>query len=296
MSSSQIFVVAIAAAAVLAAIAIFAVAFRRGDATRSAAVELDRRAARKDEARRRELAAARAASAPGGTAVLVLEDEPEPDAEPEPLPDPLELRPEVSPEEYGVTRRMFLNRSLAAVFGVFLLQFAIGFLAFFWPKLKTGGFGGKIDAGAVDEIRDQIFQPDGTIAPLFVPAAQSYIVPFDEEAENSSFDGIANLVIADNLMALWQRCVHLGCRVPTCLPSQGFECPCHGSKYNFHGEYEAGPAPRNMDRFAVEVNDNGRLIVDTGTILQTARAKIKTIAYPQGPSCLSAGGGEGEEV
>ncbi len=296
MSSSQIFVVAIAAAAVLAAIAIFAVAFRRGDATRSAAAELDRRAARKDEARRRELAAARAASAPGGTAVLVLEDEPEPDAEPEPLPDPLELRPEVSPEEYGVTRRMFLNRSLAAVFGVFLLQFAIGFLAFFWPKLKTGGFGGKIDAGAVDEIRDQIFQPDGTIAPLFVPAAQSYIVPFDEEAENSSFDGIANLVIADNLMALWQRCVHLGCRVPTCLPSQGFECPCHGSKYNFHGEYEAGPAPRNMDRFAVEVNDNGRLIVDTGTILQTARAKIKTIAYPQGPSCLSAGGGEGEEV
>ncbi len=296
MSSSQIFVVAIAAAAVLAAIAIFAVAFRRGDATRSAAAELDRRAARKDEARRRELAAARAASAPGGTAVLVLEDEPEPEAEPEPLPDPLELRPEVSPEEYGVTRRMFLNRSLAAVFGVFLLQFAIGFLAFFWPKLKTGGFGGKIDAGAVDEIRDQIFQPDGTIAPLFVPAAQSYIVPFDEEAENSSFDGIANLVIADNLMALWQRCVHLGCRVPTCLPSQGFECPCHGSKYNFHGEYEAGPAPRNMDRFAVEVNDNGRLIVDTGTILQTARAKIKTIAYPQGPSCLSAGGGEGEEV
>ncbi len=297
MSSSQIFVLAIAAAAVLAAIAVFAVAYRRGGETRSAAVELDRRAARKDTARRRQVAEARQAAATGeaqgGVAVLVAGEEEE--AEPEPLPDPLELRPAVSPEEYGVTRRMFLNRSLGAVFGVFLLQFAIGFLAFFWPKLKAGGFGGKIDAGDLETIRDQIFQPDGTIAPLFVPAAQSYIVPFDEAADNSSFEGIANTVIAGNVMALWQRCVHLGCRVPVCLPSQGFECPCHGSKYNFHGEYEAGPAPRNMDRFQVEVNDANRLIVDTGVILQTARAKNKTIAYPQGPSCLSAGGGEGEE-
>ncbi len=296
MSSSQIFVLAIAAVAVLAAIAVFAVAYRRGGDTRSAAAELDRRAARKDRVRRQQVAAAReaavAGAGEGGVAVLVADEEEE---EPEPLPDPLELRPAVSPEEYGVTRRMFLNRSLTAVFGVFLLQFAIGFLAFFWPKLKAGGFGGKIDAGDLEDIRDQLFQPDGTIAPLFVPAAQSYIVPFDESADNSSFEGIANTVIAGNVMALWQRCVHLGCRVPVCLPSQGFECPCHGSKYNFHGEYEAGPAPRNMDRFGVEVDDNNRLIVDTGQILQTARAKTKTIAYPQGPSCLSAGGEEGEE-
>ncbi len=296
MSSSQIFVIAIAAAAVLAAIAIFAVAYRRGGETTSAAAELDRRAARKDQVRRRQVAATREAAAvgdgQGGVAVLVAEDEEE---ESEPLPDPLELRPEVSPEEYGVTRRMFLNRSLGAVFGVFLLQFAIGFLAFFWPKLKPGGFGGKIDAGDIDDIRDQLFLPDGTIAPLFVPAAQAYVVPFEEDAADSSFETIAGFVIAGDVMALWQRCVHLGCRVPVCLPSQGFECPCHGSKYNFHGEYEAGPAPRNMDRFGVEVDDNNRLIVDTGQILQTARAKTKTIAYPQGPSCLSAGGEEGEE-
>ena len=39
---------------------------------------------------------------------------------------------------------------------------------------------------------------------------------------------------------------------PGATTSQGFECPCHGSKYNYAGEYEAGPAPRNLDRFEVE--------------------------------------------
>jgi cytochrome b6-f complex iron-sulfur subunit len=75
-------------------------------------------------------------------------------------------------------------------------------------------------------------------------------------------------------MALWQRCVHLGCRVPQCQASQGFECPCHGSKYNYHGEYEDGPAPRNLDRFVVEIDETGQFIIDTGT------------EYPQGPSCI----------
>jgi cytochrome b6-f complex iron-sulfur subunit len=87
-------------------------------------------------------------------------------------------------------------------------------------------------------------------------------------------------------MAMWQKCPHLGCRVPTCIPSQGFECPCHGSKYNIHGEYEAGPAPRNLDRFGVEENDAGDLIIQTGVIVETSRAKNKTAEYPQGPFCV----------
>ena len=106
----------------------------------------------------------------------------------------------------------------------------------------------------------------------------------------SSFEGLPVVAGAGGgepgLMALWQRCVHLGCRVPSCVPSQGFECPCHGSRYNFHGEYEAGPAPRNMDRFAVEADDSGNLIVQTGQVIETSRASNKTIRYPQGPSCV----------
>jgi cytochrome b6-f complex iron-sulfur subunit len=110
--------------------------------------------------------------------------------------------------------------------------------------------------------------------------------------EGSSFEDVSAPVVAGGegdgigLTALWQRCVHLGCRVPSCESSQGFECPCHGSKYNRHGEYEAGPAPRNLDRFAVAVNAAGELIVDTGEIVETSRSKNKTVQYPQGPFCV----------
>ena len=46
--------------------------------------------------------------------------------------------------------------------------------------------------------------------------------------------------------------------------SQWFECPCHGSKYNRVGEKQGGPAPRGLDRFALEVS-GGNIIVDTGS-------------------------------
>ena len=129
--------------------------------------------------------------------------------------------------------------------------------------------------------------------PLFVPSAQAWVVPFEmDRLEGSSFEDVSAPVVAGGeadgigLTALWQRCVHLGCRVPSCESSQGFECPCHGSKYNRHGEYEAGPAPRNLDRFAVAVNGAGELIVDTGEIVETSRSKNKTVQYPQGPFCV----------
>jgi cytochrome b6-f complex iron-sulfur subunit len=117
-----------------------------------------------------------------------------------------------------------------------------------------------------------------------VSAAQAYVIPFEGELAGSSFEGLP--VVAGGLMALWQRCVHLGCRVPQCDSSQGFECPCHGSKYNFHGEYEDGPAPRNLDRFVVSLSESNELIIDTGSVIETSRASVKTIAYPQGPSCI----------
>ena len=53
-------------------------------------------------------------------------------------------------------------------------------------------------------------------------------------------------------VALYQKCVHLGCRVPWCESSQWFECPCHGSKYNRVGEKQGGPAPRGLDRFPLD--------------------------------------------
>lgn len=192
---------------------------------------------------------------------------------------------EATPEEAGVTRRQFFNRALGSVFGAFSGMLGLSFLAFLWPKI-TGGFGSDVNAGALGDLLDQAINDDGSITPVFIPEARAYVVPAPSTL-SEAYEGRS--VEAGGVMALFQRCVHLGCRVPWCGPSQGFECPCHGSKYNSIGEYNAGPAPRNLDRFTVELNPFNELIIHTGTIIQTPRALEPSVEYPQGPSCIGAG-------
>lgn len=284
MSATTLFFIGLIATGVLALAGVFVVAVRRDEKEGPVtAAELDHRARRADEARRKEAAA-------GGVAVLERTEVEETVEDVPPPPDPALQRVEVTSDEFGITRRRFFNRAVLAVWGLFLAQFAIGGLAFIWPKLK-GGFGTPINVGKVADLKAALIQ-GATIVPQFAPAAQSWIVPIDlGVVSGSSYESVPFVIAGGEddgvgLMALWQRCVHLGCRVPSCVPSQGFECPCHGSKYNLHGEYNSGPAPRNMDRFEVSVSDAGDLIVNTGNVVQTARSRTLTIQYPQGPFCV----------
>ncbi len=288
MTSTNIFILIMIVAAAIAAFGIIAVAVRRKDSDGAATQgEFDRKAAKVDAAKRKAMqqvaAGENGSDAAGAVATVTMVDAPAEYAADEP-------HVEISPEEYGVTRRKFFNRAIGAVFGLFMLQFTLASLAFIWPKLK-GGFGTPIKAGSFEALKAESLQA-GKVFPVFVPSAQSWVVPFNlEELEGSSFEETPFVIAGGEsdgigLMALWQRCVHLGCRVPSCESSQGFECPCHGSKYNRHGEYEDGPAPRNLDRFAVSVDDAGQLVIDTGTVVQSARSKNKTASFPQGPFCV----------
>lgn len=280
MNGTELFVVGLVIAALVAVAGIVTVAGRRGPSQKNVLGRFDKRASRADRQRVR-----------AETATPVEEIEtPEPDAVEIAEPaDPLLERDVVSATDYSVTRRKFLNRSLGSLWAIFLGQFALAGLAFMWPRLGSG-FGSPIAVGKFADLKAEIEQPDGTAIPLFVAAAQTWLVPFSQsELTGSSFEGLP-VVASDGsdigLMALWQKCVHLGCRVPSCVPSQGFECPCHGSKYNLHGEYEAGPAPRNMDRFGVSIDGAGDLVVLTGDVFETPRATNKTSRYPLGPFCV----------
>lgn len=78
--------------------------------------------------------------------------------------------------------------------------------------------------------------------------------------------------------AISAACTHLGCTVnmqklnqPKKVKVRGreleeqyeFHCPCHGSKYYGDGTHYAGPAPRPLDYFKLEVAaEDGQLIVD----------------------------------
>ena len=287
MTLTNAALIAVAVVAILGAAGAFVVAYRRSQTTERrdplAGVSEETRAADRSFAM---------VSVPARVEETV-ELEPAP-AEPEPVvearrePETVEIVEEqriveVSPEEGGVSRRQFFNRAITATFGTFLAAQGLYYLAFFWPKL-TGGFGADIEAGSIANLRTQVFTSTGAVLPLFIPEARAYLVPAPEQL-SSQFEGTG--VATDGLMALYMRCVHLGCRVPWCAPSQGFECPCHGSRYNAIGEYFGGPAPRNLDRFVVE-NRSGNLVIRTGSIIETPRAPTPSVQYPQGPSCISA--------
>ena len=295
MTFTNWILVAMAVFAILGAFGAFTIAFRRTRAERPdptagvssetrradrsmAGVRVDVPSALSEDATSAEAAAAADETAPA--------DEVETE-EPVPVGVGVELVEtqrvvEVSVEESGVSRRQFFNRAIGAVFGLFLGLQGIYYLAFFWPKL-TGGFGSDVDAGALEDLSAQTVNPDGSIVPVFVPEARAYVVPAPDTL-SEQFDGRS--VAAGGFMALFQRCVHLGCRVPWCATSIGFECPCHGSKYNSLGEYFGGPAPRNLDRFVVEIRNDDRFIIRTGEIIETPRAARASVPYPQGPSCI----------
>ncbi len=291
MTTAQILALTVAGVALLGMVAVFAIAFRRETVERPAPL-LDRRTLQRDHSATFPVAARTRPTEEGRSLALDVLEQPRPiekEEEPPLAVEAVEVRrvEEVSPQEAGVTRRQFFNRALLTALGSYLGLLGVSMLAFFWPKL-SGGFGVRVDAGDVEELKAQLFQEDGTVIPAYVPDARGYVIPFPEgEVSGTDFEGIP--VIVAGLTALYQRCVHLGCRVPWCHPSQGFECPCHGSKYNLHGEYEAGPAPRNLDRFLVEVDEGNHLIIDTSQIIQTARAQHKTVPYPQGPPCVTIG-------
>ena len=127
---------------------------------------------------------------------------------------------------------------------------------------------------------------------VYVGAARTYLVGWDGTPGTGSADYPAEGVTSDGVMSLYQRCVHLGCRVPFCNSSKWFECPCHGSKYNNAGEYKLGPAPRGLDRFQMAIVD-GSVIVDTSTIkLGTAARHEHDRSAARGPVLRGDGLGD----
>lgn len=163
----------------------------------------------------------------------------------------------------SISRRDFLDRGWKA--GVVLIGAAGMWTS--WDVLRPlpgSGLGG-------------VFQ---TVAPSAVPSdsveyvreAQTYLTKIDDE-----------------VVALWQKCPHLGCRVAWCESAGEFECPCHGSKFNRAGEVRSGPAPRVMDRFQSDASGDF-VEVDTGDITQgpPAGSDESIDEPPRGEGCSDA--------
>jgi cytochrome b6-f complex iron-sulfur subunit len=202
----------------------------------------------------------------------------------EPADVPPPVRAPMDPETLEVTRRQFLTRGTTGFFVLGLTGFGAASIGFLWPSL-SGGFGSKINAGKLDDIVDEIQEKR---EPMYVPQARSWLSVFPKESVAKAKDVYTGAVLAgmeQGIVALYQKCVHLGCRVPWCQASQWFECPCHGSQYNRVGEKKGGPAPRGLDRFGVEVQ-GGSVTIDTTTVVQGPPIGTDTTGQEaEGPHC-----------
>jgi cytochrome b6-f complex iron-sulfur subunit len=204
----------------------------------------------------------------------------------------IDARPPVAwvppdPEVLAVTRRQFFNRGIVGFFVLGLSGFGASVLAFLWPKLG-GGFGSVVKLGSTASIDTKIaegkgfaYYPEGRMWVTHYPAAALGNARKTYSAELAGMEA--------GYTALYQKCVHLGCRVPSCPSSQWFECQCHGSQYNRNGEKKGGPAPRGLDRFPVTVSGSN-VSVNTGQIIIGPPIGTNTTGQEaEGPHCVGGG-------
>jgi cytochrome b6-f complex iron-sulfur subunit len=190
-------------------------------------------------------------------------------------------------EEIQVSRRQFFNRSIITTMAISIGAFGAAAISFLYAK-STGGFGGKVDAGLA--LADAQAYWDANKAPYYVPDARTYLQPYPKQdvARAKKIPEYALVIpgMEQGIVALYQKCVHLGCRVPWCQTSQWFECPCHGSKYSRVGEKKGGPAPRGLDHFVVTITGS-KMNIDTALVVTGPPIGTDTTSQgAEGPPCV----------
>jgi nitrite reductase/ring-hydroxylating ferredoxin subunit len=168
-----------------------------------------------------------------------------------------------------LTRRSFLRRVLGAGAALLSIEFAAGTVNFLWPQIREG-LGAHFRVGTMADVLaaeprfasgwPYAYNP-ARVFLVNAPAATELALGHDVSIPDPA---------AGDLLALWRKCPHLGCLVPApCESITRYQCRCHRSTYNILGEkMHEGPAERGLDRFAVRIEDDGMIVIDTGQLTQ----------------------------
>ena len=161
------------------------------------------------------------------------------------------------PQRRVVSRRLFLLGGFWTGVSALVVGLAGSSLDFMWPR-GVKGFGGPITVTP-----DRIPPAGGD--PIRIVEGRFWLVNLEAGKTPNGED------TPGGVLALWQKCPHLGCTVPWRSDFEfqarkgWFRCPCHGSTYTREGGVIVfGPAPRPLDVFPLKVQDDGSLIVQTG--------------------------------
>ena len=157
-----------------------------------------------------------------------------------------------------VSRRQFIGYAWAVAVIALFAQAAGALYQFVQPIVQAGGFGGKVNAGNVNEFA------------------------VDTVSTVREMHGFVSRVEPQGALTMSWTCTHLGCTVPWVESEKQFHCPCHGSLYNTKGEVTGGPAPRPLDLYPSEVVGD-ELVVDTSqTIQRTKFDQSQITPFPKG--------------
>jgi cytochrome b6-f complex iron-sulfur subunit len=136
-----------------------------------------------------------------------------------------------------------------------------------WMTLAWAAFSASMLAAATATGRfmfpNVLFEPPPTFKAGLPEELQKGIV--DER-----FKPLGVWLVKDNdvvtgalgIYALSTVCTHLGCTPNWLDGEQKFKCPCHGSGYYKNGINFEGPTPRPLERFAIELAEDGQIRVD----------------------------------
>lgn len=185
-------------------------------------------------------------------------------------------------------RRRFIGGSVAAV--------CVGCASNDAPSLRPPSTGTGSPPGPLSTVEVGTLAEVSTATadqPLYVAEAKAWLVALDDD-EAAALAEVADVALRPGLelglLALYEKCPHLGCRVPYCSSSEWFECACHGAHFTRLGEHRAGPGPRGLDALPIVVDGE---IVRIGQTERVAGPPVGTELIDQpaaGPHCVDAGG------
>lgn len=224
-------------------------------------------------------------------------------------------RPAITPQQYEMlhgggaeaaeiarqrlSRRHFMRRSMLAVWGLSTTAAVAGGLYMLYPNI-AGQFGSDLKVGKKNQfpaatpgkfVKDQVgvfYHQEAKTYISHISASSQTLLHGQKLADQLDAEGFVKDSDGSYWIALYQRCVHLGCTVPFRNDCVSFKCPCHGSHYNVDGEYLDGPAPRSLDRFPLSFQGDD-VVVSTGTLWspQVPRPSDSTRIIPMPGPCAA---------
>jgi cytochrome b6-f complex iron-sulfur subunit len=179
-----------------------------------------------------------------------------------------------------MSRREFLYYVWGASIALLGAQTTGLLIWFLIPRFREGEFGGafRVDASMVPPVNGE---------PVNVSDGRFWLVNLDTGADQ----GKDRMFLAPDeseqivgVAAIYKVCTHLGCIYSWVPANNRFECPCHGSKYRLDGRRIESPAPRSLDRFALEATD------DAGNVLAVSPVDddgfFAPLTLPEGTTTL----------